>query len=392
MKKTTLKQTTTETKREGRFKQHPDRRTSENPFERDGQEPKNSLLGIVQEIDVESAAAEAQALDDIYEEAKNTHQLFNLTDLSRVRSMKLEHDHLSACIKQISPSASMRRLVRAEKHQVDAVVKLTEKYKNFSSFLLDYLAPQINLQAAMGEPLRLPNFCLVGPPGIGKTAMLSELAEVLGIGSAVFDASSLQAAHVLNGLTRNFATADFGLIFKTMMLEKSHQTGELRPANALICVDEVEKVGKSDHYGSILDLMLTLLEQRTAGRFTDAAIPELPLDLSALNWCFTSNSVDALSAPLRSRLMAIDVPPPTHEQSIDIAASIFAERMERIQGRIPNPPDLLFDDLERLAAFPPRQQKQLIEHGIARAVWEQRDTVVIEGNFASLAQRKIGFV
>jgi ATP-dependent Lon protease len=272
------------------------------------------------------------------------------------------------------------------------VVKLTEKYKNFSSFLLDYLAPQINLQAAIGEALRLPNFCLVGPPGIGKTAMLSELAEVLGIGSDVFDASSLQASHVFNGLSRNFATADFGLIFKTMMLEKSHQTGELRPANALICLDEVEKVGKSDHYGSILDLMLTLLEQRTAARFVDAALPELPLNLSALNWCFTSNSLDALSAPLRSRLIAIDIPPPTHEQSIEIAASIFAERIERIVGRIPNTPDLLFDDLERLAAFPPRQQKQLIEHGIARAVWEERDTVVIEANVASLAHRKIGFL
>ncbi len=392
MHKTTLKQTNTQTTREGRFKQHPARKTSENPFERDGQEPNKSLPDIVHEVDVDSAAVEAQALDDIYGEAKSTHQLFKLTDLSRVRSMKLEHDHLSACIKQISPSASMRRLVRAEKHQVDAVVKLTEKYKNFSSFLLDYLAPQINLQAAIGEALRLPNFCLVGPPGIGKTAMLSELAEVLGIGSDVFDASSLQASHVLNGLSRNFATADFGLIFKTMMLEKSHQTGELRPANALICVDEVEKVGKSDHYGSILDLMLTLLEQRTAARFVDAALPELPLNLSALNWCFTSNSLDALSAPLRSRLIAIDIPPPTHEQSIEIAASIFAERIERIVGRIPNTPDLLFDDLERLAAFPPRQQKQLIEHGIARAVWEERETVVIEANVASLVHRKIGFL
>ncbi len=378
--------------RERQFKTPPHRRVMDGAFGSNLQSARQSLLEICDEANFQAARQEVQALHEIEEEARYSHQLFKLNDLRRLRSTKLGHDHLTDKIKSIAPGCALRPLVLAEKYQIEALEKLAEKYRNFSGFLLDYLAPQICLQATMGEPLRLQNFVLVGPPGIGKTAVLSELAGALGLGAVVFDASTLQAAHVLNGLTRNFATSDTGLLFKSMVLDQFEDLGGYLPANALICVDEIEKVGKSENHGSVLDLMLSLLEQRTAARFVDVAVPEMPLDLSRLNWCFTSNSLDELSAPLRSRLIAVEIPAPTTEQSIEIAAGIYADQLDRLEGHVDELPDLSYEELERLAKFSPRQQRQMIELGIARALWRGMDRVLIDDNTTGQKSCRMGFL
>lgn len=297
-----------------------------------------------------------------------THELFKIDDWAKLRKVKFPNENLTEKIGQIQLSQCNRALIHATENHVKGVMALSEKYKNFAEFLLDFVVPQIHLQVLTDEPLKLQNFCLVGPPGIGKSAMLNELAATLNLGGKIFDASAIQASHVLNGLTRNYTNTDVGLIFRAMLLEKDHVNLLPRAANTIFCIDEIEKVGRSDHYGSVLDLLLSLLEGETSKRFTDVCIPELPLNLEKLNWCFTANSTEELSAPLRSRVVEIHVPCPTQEQSIEIASSIFQDELNRLKGRVNLLPDLTYQDLCKLAEYSPRQQKQVLRLAIARAI------------------------
>jgi ATPase family associated with various cellular activities (AAA) len=311
------------------------------------------------------------------ESDSSTHELFKIDDWAKLRKVKFTNENLGEKISQIKISQCHRQTIHATELHVQGVVALAEKYKNFADFLLDFVVPQIHLQTLTNEPLKLPNFCLVGEPGIGKSAMLNELSNVLDLDGKIFDASAIQASHVLNGLSRHYTSADVGLIFNAMLLETNSTTSLPRPANTLFCIDEIEKVGRSNQYGAVLDLLLPLLEGGTAKRFTDVCIPELPLNLEKLNWCFTSNSTEDLSDALRSRVMEIHVPKPTEEQSMEIASNIFQSEIKKLNGRVNLQPDLAYQELCKLTEYSPRQQKQVLQLAIAKAVREGRDALEI---------------
>ncbi len=343
------------------------------------------------QIDICELRKSGRKLEDMVDPGSTKHELFKISDWANLRKLKSLNDQLAQKISEIKLSQCFRPLVKASEAHLEAVTALAVKYKNFSEFLLEFVVPQIHLQIITGEALKLQNFCLVGAPGIGKSAMLNELSEALNIAGRIFDASSIQASHVLNGLSRNYSSADVGLIFRAMLLETDPKTLEYRPANALFCIDEVEKVARTDQHGSVLDLMLALLEGQTSRRFTDVCFPELPLDLEHLNWCFTANSTKNLSQPLRSRVVEIEIPSPTQDQAIEIAASIFDDEIQKLNGRVELLPDLQYAELVKLSEHSPRKQKQLLKIAIARAIRDGREFVQIEAKSPKKVHR-MGFL
>lgn len=310
---------------------------------------------------------EAQALEESMNQEGEPFELFTEIGLKRLKAVKISHDHLTEKFRKIREFERHRRLVLSKPYQIDAVERLGQKYKNFSGFINEFLVPQLYLQSLTKTPVRLQNFCLIGPPGVGKTAFLTELSEVLELGGAIFDANSIQSSAVLNGLTRQYGNADIGLLFENMVFGRN-RAGRMNPGNALFCIDEIEKMGKSDQIGSSFDLLLALLEKQTARRFVDVCAPELVLNLEHINWGFTSNSLEHVSAPLRSRLIQVEIPAPTPEQSLEIASGIYEEEISKLKGKVERIPDVSYPDLEQIASHSPRQQKQLIQLAIAKAV------------------------
>lgn len=301
------------------------------------------------------------------DEAEDEFELFTSDDLRKLQMVKMSQDHLVSKFRMIGHGYRLRKLVAPSAESISAVQALGKKYANFQPFLDEYVLPQLSLQLLTEEPVRLQNFCLIGPPGVGKTAFLTELSEALDLGGRIFDASTIQTSAVLNGLTRNFGNADVGLLFKTLIFDRTKQD-ELLPANALFCIDEVEKVGQTDQLGATQDLLLALLEPQTARRFVDAAAPEMVLNLEYINWSFTCNSLELVSAPLRSRLVPVEIPKPTAEQALEIAKNIFAGEIFRLSGKLSLLPEVAEKDLAVLCDFSPREQKQMIKLAIARAV------------------------
>ncbi len=55
----------------------------------------------------------------------------------------------------------------------------------------------------------------------------------------------------------------------------------------------------------------------------------MPLDASHVLWIATTNVVDVLSKPIRSRFVELSIPAPTRDQVLKIVHSIYAGLRER---------------------------------------------------------------
>ena len=86
-----------------------------------------------------------------------------------------------------------------------------------------------------------------------------------------------------------------------------------RTANPLLVLEEIEKAGGSERNGEPHKALLAMLEPSTAAHYFDTCLMA-EVELSAVCWIATANSVESLPRPLASRLQIIPVagPDPEH--------------------------------------------------------------------------------
>ncbi len=161
---------------------------------------------------------------------------------------------------------------------------------------------------------------LVSRPGTGKTATLRAVAQGLGLPVRVYNAAG-SADGSFGGTSRQWSSGRGSVPLQTALLEGV--------ATFVIGVDEVDKASLDRRNGSLSDTLLPFLERESARALFDPYI-EAPVDLSAVSFIVTANSLDGVPAPLRDRLRIIEVPSPGPEHLPVVAASIVAEiRAER---------------------------------------------------------------
>ena len=83
-----------------------------------------------------------------------------------------------------------------------------------------------------------------------------------------------------------------------------------RVANPVVLVDEVDKAATRTDPGRLWDALLPFLERETATVYPDPCL-QLDVDLSAVSYVMTANSIDGLPAPLLDRCRVIRFPQPT---------------------------------------------------------------------------------
>lgn len=156
---------------------------------------------------------------------------------------------------------------------------------------------------------------LVSPPGTGKTATVRAVSRLLGLPLRLYSAAGASDGS-FGGTSRQWGTGRASIPLQTILQEEV--------ANVAIGIDEIEKSSADRRNGSLGDVLLPFLERENAKSIFDLYI-ETGVNLSAITYLATANSVGGIPEALKDRLRIVEVPSPGPEHLPIVAANIVAE-------------------------------------------------------------------
>lgn len=316
-----------------------------------------------------------------------THRLFDHDAVAalarRLTDARGESDQrLSAILQDMLASSPFRKL--APSPDPSALATMRDRFPHCRE-ALDLVESSASLARLGGDArLRLPRLLLLGPPGIGKTFFVHELASACAVPTRTVDMSAATTSFGLSGLDLGWSTGRPGAVFELLV--------RASVANPIIVLDEIDKVSTDTKHPPTAPLY-SLLEEHSARSFVDEAVG-VPIDASRVCWVATANSIETIDAPLLSRFTVVTLTAPTAAESRHLAASINAAILdaEAWGGRFPR--ELSDGVLDRLAGHSPREVRRMLFAAYGRAAREGRERLLATDvpSTPTSATRSIGFL
>jgi len=241
----------------------------------------------------------------------DTVPLFSLAKLKKEIGSRREKD--MAKLKALIEIGANKQRCYASDNKVTALQVLAEKFPNFKN-VIGQVTAACQASILSNEPLSLPIINLQGPPGIGKTQFVIALSKSLHLEFFSINAASMTGRFELSGGNPQYGDADVGLIGQIMCYEaKSFQP--------VLLIDEL-CMAKDNNYDSIIQPLYSFFDREQRKCFKENYL-NLELDLSGAIIFTTTNDYKTLKPALKSRVMNIEIKPPTPKQMRFIVQSIY---------------------------------------------------------------------
>lgn len=285
-----------------------------------------------------------------------TKRIFNRADVIRALAGE-QNDKRLIVLRSLKRQAEFRPLACYPNDFLNRLERLGKQFGNFNEVIEK--CRNIFILGALEPPniVNLPPLLLVGPPGVGKTRFISELAAVLGTTFFDLDFSSLTSGFIISGGSSSWSDSKPGFVSDSVFRSAF--------ANPIIMLDEIDKAQTGSSYDP-LGPLYGLLEKHTASRFTDEYL-DIPMDVSSVLWVASANYPDKIPEPIRSRMVEVFIDMPTRDQSFEIVKAVYKELLNAQPWGKHFSVDLDTKIIKQLANLSARQIRIELENALARA-------------------------
>lgn len=313
------------------------------------------------------------------------HRLYKTVEMQLALKNASVSDTRSA-LKDLAVMGGFRPLAPVPDDFEERCQELSDEFPNMAHVIAEKILPELAISHFGGRGIKLPTLCIQGSPGVGKTYFASQIAKLFQLPFSRVNLEGAQGNFAITGLDKSYSTHNPGEIVRFLARRDNQYF-----ANGIIAFEELDKACGDRRY-SVENALLQVLEETTAKSFKDLSIPELELDITSLNFIFTANTLSSVSAPILSRIQAVQLPDLSTAQAAKIATIQFHNMIKELNLCAAG---LVLDNtaLKVLGKIPPREQKGILRSGIGKAILNRRSEVIISPASMQTEKRStIGFL
>lgn len=182
--------------------------------------------------------------------------------------------------------------------------------------VLEYISVGIKTNSVKGAIV-----CLFGPPGVGKTSLVEQIAKACGREFVKVSLGGMRDESEIRGHRRTYIGSMPGKIIQALK--------KCKKSNPVILLDEIDKIS-SDFRGDPSSALLEVLDYSQNHKFNDNYL-EVDYDLSKVMFVATANEL-TMQRPLYDRLEIISLSGYTETEKLEITKKYIVKEIIKNNG------------------------------------------------------------